>query len=398
MVDVTWPANEAIYPGMPGLDAWGRNTNTRMQRKVYLTDRTNPQSAIDAAVGGTVYVPPEGLTIDAPLLLYRDAPTAILGEGHKPVIRGSANFPEGRALIETVGSGRALDMQLENLSLHLPDVAGVKAFHHAVGDKSTLASMTAERLQLTMLDVTIYVDNAYHEVALHLEGGVHDSAFDRVRMQPKLAVNGYSTLLFMIGMEKPGDWQVNYAGADVPGLFSSEIRNCKSSISRGGKSALFAGRAVQSEMHVLFCDGGSGIPCYDFYDSVSVTLTQLATEGRNEQPQYRFTRCDMVDARQIGIGTPDDYYATGLGNGIELIDCHDCKFDGRWNFSGKPSFSGKGTKVVTVDSASSYNTFKRWKIKSGGNAADEFTLAGVGNSIEYTDYGVTPVVRGTLTS
>src|SRR5690606_35134797 len=97
---VSWSDSSSIVKGASGLATWGRQVNDRMKRLVYLTAKPTPQAAIDAESGGVVVVPPEGMEIDEPLLLPRDESVWIVGEGRQPSIRGSANFPEGRALIE----------------------------------------------------------------------------------------------------------------------------------------------------------------------------------------------------------------------------------------------------------------------------------------------------------
>lgn len=386
-----WAQYQAGHPAVHNQIA------NRLNLARWADDYASVQAGVDAlaSAGGALYLGDKSYTLSAPLVLPRANPVHLIGTG-RTQMRGSVSFPEGRALVEWEPvKARAYQQRITGIHFHLPDVDAVRAIRYQPTAKATLPDVIAEWMQIDLTDCWFYGSNTHHERFIHIEGGARASRFDRLFGEPKLDTNGYNTLLLEFDTEAPTGYMPS---ADAHGLFSSTVDQCYSMFSRGGKSAAIRGRLMRCEVNNTFCDGGSGTPCFDFYDSSMVVLRGLATEGRNEQPQYRFTRCELIDGHQIGIGTPDDYYGTGLGSGMELIDCHDCTFDARWNTVGTPSFSGKGCNVVTIDAASSYNTFTRWKIKSGGNAADEFTLAGVGNRIEYIDYGVNPVVRGVLTS
>src|SRR5690606_38699890 len=248
-----------------------------------------------------------------PLVLPRETRIHLVGEGVGSVLQGSANFPEGRGLVEWEPvKAQAFQQRISGLRFNLPDVAGVMAIHYQPTAKATVTDVQAEWMQVDMTNCWFYGRNTYHERFVHLEGGARVSRFEHLIGEPALDAAGYNTLLLEFEYTAP---QGYLQGADAHGLFGSVIRQCVSMFSRGGKSAALRGRFLQCDITDTFCDGGSDTPCFDLADSSSVTLRGLATEGRNEQPQYRFTRCDFITGQNIGIGTPDDYYGTGLGDG-----------------------------------------------------------------------------------
>lgn len=390
----------AVFP-LVNVKAYGAIGNGIVDDTTAIQNAINAASALTAN-GGVVFFPDGNYLISNPLILPRSGVTPVntvklMGAGMTQTrITGSNSFPENRALIEWSSTvTRAWFQSITNMSFFVPNVAGVMAIHYEITDKSSIASVSSEWMQIELNNIRFLGNNQYCERFVYLEGGQRFSTFTNLYGDPSLNANGYNTILLEFETTPPDDF---IRSADAHGLFMSKIENCHTTIIRGGKSALLKGRFLSTEINRCFCDGGSGTPCFDFVDSSMVNLTNVATEGRNEQPQYRFTNCDFFKVENISIGTPDNYYDSGLGNGLELINCNDMKFDMRWITTGKPSFSSKGTKVVTIDANCKRCNFTNWGIRSSGTPADEFTvLGGNTNTISYIDFNTTPQTTGTIT-
>lgn len=375
---------------------------------IKVTDFPTPQAAIDTAklLGGgrgcPVLFPNGTYALTAPLIVPRTGASPlnvvhIEGEGrYTTILTAGAGFPANRALIEWQATPeRAWEQRISNIGFVLPNVAGVKAIHYKVTNNTSWTAVNTERLQLDLEDIYIAANNDYHEVLIRLEGIVNDSSLRRIFGDPALGNGTYDTLLLQVDKDFNGTLPGN---ADAPGLWMCDVSQLRGMIRRGGQCAVFEGRMHRSTMSTCFGNGGKNRPNFAFYNSYNSDLVNLATEGQGEKPQYLFNNCHKIRARVIGIGTPNAIGASGIGNGLELVNSHGCKFEGRDASAGQPAFSGLGVKVVTVDAASRRNTFVDWDVRSGGTPADEFTVqGGCTNTVSYYDYqtDTSGVITGT---
>jgi hypothetical protein len=370
-------------------------------------DTTAIQNAINAAKvqaqnrGGTVYFPPGDYLISAPLVLPRTGGTPVNvvhleGAGRwQSSIHGMGSFPTNRALIEwSASASRAWEQSIKGLTLWLPFVANTRAIHFKLTNNTTYAAMDAERYQLDLEDIFILSHNDYHPVCILLEGICNYCSFRRIFNDPGLGSGTYDTLLMQT------DYQINGAppisGSDGPGLFNVDLAQLYSEVRRGGLARVFDGRMVQCHVYTCFGTGAKHGSSFAFRNSVMTHMDGLFTEGQGEKPIYLFDHCAFMEFYNIGIGTPDAVGGNGVGNGMELVDCTDCKFDGRWNDANKPAFSPQGVKVITIDAASKRNIFTRIGIRSDGTPAHEFSILGdSSNSIAYYDFQT--ATGGTIT-
>lgn len=403
MFKETWAAYQTGHPEAHNQIAHRLNAN------VYACDYLTLQDAVDAAKaqsngrGGTVHLPPGFTDLDTPLILPRsglDLANLVHLEGAGrgvSVIRGTASFPANRALIEWEATpARSWGQRIAHLGFQLPNVAGVKAIHYKLTDASTYNAINIERAQIDLIDLYISAHNDYHDTLIKLEGIIQAATISGLYGDPVLGNGTYDTLLLAV------DSTINGAAPaednDGPGLFACTLNQLFSMIIHGGLSSVFSGRLNRSRLGDSFSNGGKFRPSYAFINSVASTIENVSTEGQGEQPIFKFDHCAFMDGRNIGIGTPDTVNGGSVGNGLELIASHDCRFDNRWNMGGKPSFSSKGVKVVTIDADSKRNSFTRWGIRSSGIPANEFSILGdSSNTIQYIDFNdnSSGVIKGT---
>lgn len=363
------------------------------------------QVAIDAAEsagGSCLHFLPGVYTLTTPLVLprtnqYGAGGVQLVGAGIGITeLKAAADFPLNQPLLRWSDSpGMAYYQRISDLTLNLNNRAQ-RAIHYApAGDKTTWEVTNGQRLRITLKRLHILSSNDVHEDLIRLEGTISNSLVEWIYNDPLAGNRTYDTLL--LSVDSAADYgEIAELSSDLCGIGYSTVCHLYSNFTRGGNSRVFSGRMVNSVFEHAFCDGGHTGSNFDFRDCANTTLTHLATEGRNEKPQYRFDNCEYMTVNHIGIGTPDDYYGTGLGNGLELINCRDNEFNGRWCNAGKPAFSSKGVKVITIDTDCKRNTFKRWGIKSGGMPADEFTISGdSSNTIDYMDFATN--TSGTIT-
>lgn len=393
-------------PGMIGHPQVHNQIAARLNRVLYATDYASLHHAVDAAKtrGGIVYIPPGTVcTIDEPLVLPRTgyAPEGfvqLVGAGaYTSVIKGSAAFPAGRALIEWEPvKARALAQRISGLSLALPDVDGVMAIHYQPTAKGTFADQNAERLYLALEHLYITAHNDYHERLIYLEGAINRSIFNYIEGAPALGDGTYATLLLETDFDLPAPSDI---ANDMVGLMFSRMSHLYPMTRRGGKCRLFKGRMNGGYLGNSWCNGGGEDPGYELINTIKTVIEDTGTEGFAEKPQYRFENCHFLDGRAINIGTPNGDI---VGNGLELIGCTDCRFDGRYVYAGNPAFSTQGqggAKVTVIDADSARNVFTRWGVRAvDGDGEAELEIAApesAGNRIEWVD--VRTGATGTLT-
>lgn len=242
--------------------------------------------------GGTLHIPADRVwDIDAPLVLPRTGVTptrcvALVGEGARhSVIRGTARFPVGRALIEWEPVvDRAWHQHIAGLNLVLPDVPGTRAIHYARTNPNDTAALYDERLQLVLDDLLIEGNNAHHDTAIRLEGQVFYSSFHRVFLDCRRGATlgglpvhtDHQTVLFHVDDSLEG----RNVDTDVAGLSYSRIVDCRDGLRRGGRSALFTGRAKNTRIQDGFSEGGRHRPGIYLRNSFNVTIDAAQGEGR----------------------------------------------------------------------------------------------------------------------
>lgn len=382
--------------GQLGALAFFNNIRQRLRSVFYGSDYASLQSAIDATKtqtnnGGVLNISPGRHMINEPLIIPRTGATPqnvvhLIGAGrYQTTIYGSDDFPAGRALIEWEDvPARAWEQRIQGIGFELPNVPDVKAIHYRLTDNSSFSAIDAERAQISLENLYIIANNDYHPVLIKIEGINIGATIRQIEGDPQQGNNAtYDTLLLEVDSTYPGFTQ----GGDSPGLFSCDISQLYGSARRGGYSSVFRGRLCRSRMADCFGNGGKNDPSFTFVNSISSTLENLSTEGQGEKPQFLFDRCEFMDVRNFGVGTPDAVGDGGIGNGIELIGCNDNQFDNRWADGSKPSFSARGVRVISVDADSRRNRFTRVGIRSAGIPADEFSIAGgVSNEVHYFDF------------
>lgn len=381
--------------GQTGALGFFNNIRKRLRNKFYSTDYNNLQLAINATKnqminGGVLYIPSGIYTIDEPLILPRTDTSPqnvvkLIGQGrYHTIIKGSNNFPQNRALIEWENTpSRAWEQHIENIGFHLPDIEGVRAIHYRLTNNSSYEAIFNERSQINLINLYIIANNDYHKNLIKLEGINNFCVINNIFGDPQQGINGtYDTLL----LEADSSFEGFLQGSDAPGLYACSLSNLYSTTRRGGYSSVFKGRLCRSKMTDCFGNGGKNKPSFNFINSICNTLDNLSTEGQSEKPQYLFENCSDIRAYNIGIGTPDEIDNNSVGNGIELIDCNDCKFFSRWSDGTKPAFSSKGVKVIYINENSNRNNFYDWKIRSSGIPENEFEIFGNTNTINYIDF------------
>jgi hypothetical protein len=365
--------------------------HARHNTQVWAHEYASLQHAVDAAVtrGGVVYIPPQGVTIDTPLTLPRGDSDGgggvwLVGVGRQPHISGAATFPKDRALIEwPAATGHVWNQRIENVTLALPNVPGVKAVHYPLSDNSTWDAMQVQRLQIVMRDVHILCHNDYHETLLDFEGCVWYSELTNIIGNPIWGNNTYDTLLLKAGRDL---WDVARLIPDAPGLFNCTLHNLYSTWLRGGRSRMFEGRIHFTTWHNAFCDGGSTGPGYHFIGAAQSQLVNLGTEGREDKPaNWLFEDCASMSIVNAGIGVSYNFKGTGFGHGMELRNCRDMHFDGRLTGTHNAVYSlqSEGKRLLYVDAKCKRCTFDRWQVK-GQVITDEIEIAGDdSNRVEY---------------
>lgn len=362
---------------------------------INVTDYASPQAAIDAASlmnggrGVPVYFPAGTYTLTEPLILPRTDASPLhsvhlIGDGRwATTLTAGLDFPANRALVEwEYVAKRAWEQRIAKMGFSLPSVAGVMAIHYKITDNTSQSAVNLERLQLDLEDIYIGSHNDYHEVAIKIEGICNYSSFKRIFGDPARGSATYDTLLLQTDVDFNG---VDPGDGDSPGLFMCDLSQLHGMIRRGGYSVIFEGRLCHSTMSDCFSNGGKNKPDYYFKNSYTGVLNNLATEGQGEKPQYKFDTCYFMSGRNIGIGSPNAIGDSGVGNGLELINCEDCSFDNHYSGYSKPAFSWSGVKVITTDANSKRNIFTQWGVKPGGAVSNEFTLNGTENVVHYVD-------------
>lgn len=357
--------------------------------------------------GGAVLIASsKAFGISQPLILPRTGATPagavkLVGKDrYTSIIKALPNFPPGRALIEWEDSiSRTWEQSIANLCLELPDVAGVRAIHYHIHSSTNYNAISAEKLQIALDNLYIRGNNEFHAEFIRLEGMVVQSVITNIYGDPKQGAGTYDTLLLHVDSQY-GD-MIPANDIDGPGLFQSTIENLTTMIRRGGYTAAFRGRLMQSRFGNVFANGGKNTPSFEFLGCVNSNIHNLGTEGQGEKPQYRFHRCEFNQIHNISIGTPDAIDSSGVGNGIELTECIGNHFAHRQTWKSKPAFSSKGVKVVTIDALSRLNVFDNFAIRSaaGDPTAELSILAETarGNRINYIDTYNDSYATGILT-
>lgn len=259
--------------------------------------------------GAALRIPAGVWEIDEPIILPRTGTTptscvALVGDGPRhTLIRGSSKFPEGRALIEWEHTPtRAWEQHITGLTLGMPDAPGTKAIHYArVGTGTTLADFNAERMQLDLANVLIEGNNAFHDTAVHIEGQAFFSSFRRVALDCRRGTSqgsfpawtDHQTVLFQFDDTHSGG-----IDNDISGLSYSQIVHCRAGVRRGGRHALFDGRAKGSRIEDGWVEGGRHRPGIYLRNSFNVIVDNTQNEGR-AAPQIKVENSHGIDL--IGV-------------------------------------------------------------------------------------------------
>jgi hypothetical protein len=344
-----------------------------LNKFIDVTDYPSLQDAVNAAaesspLGGTVFIPPGvDVKLSRPVILPRTDLTPINvvkivgGDRYTSRIVGTREFPAFRALIEWKKERkRTWEQKIANLTLELPDVNGVKAInYHHLGER-TEEDYSSERLQIDLENLLIKGSNSHHEVLIDLEASVFFSNFNNILGDNSPRSNPiHDTILLRTPTEHTGKNGKIPLG-DTPGISFSSLSNLHGPIRRGGILQMFKGRLVGTTFSNSFCNGGAHNPSFEFINCQASQLMNLGTEGRGEKPIVKMTACVFVQVGQLGLGTPNDEYESGIGNGLELYGCEDCVFDTRLSLPSKPVFSDLGVKVIVIDETSKRNKFVNW--------------------------------------
>lgn len=275
------------------------------------------QAAVDAAdAANTPVLIPAECAISEPIVLPRTGNTSpltnivqLVGLGpYTSGLKGTAGFPEGRALIEWEASTeRAWHQRIAGLRLVLPD-KDARAVHFAKqGAGTTADDYLAETLQISMENVLIDANSLYHTELIRLEAAVRFSLFRDVWGNPS---NGgldrwYGTLndpyLFVF------ETLSAFSAADSGGLNYSLIEDCGGQKRRGGRMALLKGRVHASEIRQTFSDSGHSAGDLHIQNGHSVRIVGARNEGRSA-PQIIVEDSANVTAEGIGLATPDPLY------------------------------------------------------------------------------------------
>lgn len=364
----------------------------RLNLTRWADDYASVQAAID--VGPGVVLLANKTYTTHPLVLPRNPSTSdlssvrLVGSGPMTRLKGDvASFETGDSLISWAAvTARAFHQQVINMTLELPNVAGVRAIHYQPTAKSNSAEHGAERLQVHLENLRILAHNDYHEELIYLEGTINRSIIRNIEGDPAFGDGTYQTLLLHTDSDLFSD-----IGNDLVGFSATcVIDTLYSAVVRGGRGAAFRGRMNASIFRSAFGDGGL-TPSFHFINCIQSRVENIYTEGRSEQPaMIVFEGCQRMTLDQFGLGTPDELYpGAGYGHGLMLTNTQRSVFRNRWIGPAKPVYSsatGNTKKLLVLDSDSTGNRISDFDVRVGvGGLGAEVEDNGTGNTIEVVE-------------
>lgn len=299
------------------------------------TDYPSIQAAIDANPG-TVFIPEGTYEIHEPLKLPRtdlagNGSVKLIGAGmHKTFIIPSSSYlqkPENDAMITwkpadySKNIRRAWFQHIEGLTITMP-----RRNANGIWYKRTDLTQGPhfEKLMITIRDVGFKTFNNWEQVAIKLEGNVHDAVIENI-VNDIGSVNSeinFDITTIVVDTNPDGD-----NGIDNFGIFSSVLRGVTITPISGGFGGVFKGRAQFCKFEdILIGKGSNGTPLIDLLGSCGVKISGVTSEGRAEKPQIRLTDCRGCIIEDLILGTPDEgFHGESPGEGIHLINCTCCQ-------------------------------------------------------------------------
>ena len=272
--------------------------------------------------GSVLYYPPGNYARSAPLILSRTGSSPvgtvkIRGAGDRlTLLTGLSSFPANRALIEWEAvTSRAWHQEISNLAMRLPLVAGTRAVWYRRNLTGTaLADFNSERMQITMQDVLLEGNNAFHQSLVRLEGQVFYSKFERVYGDNALSsllpgtiyspVSDVGTVTFEFDTSTHGE----PVSSDITGLSYSTMLQCGGgSLRRGGRGSLVTGKLKATNLENTWCDGARDVAGIDLVNSFNVHMRNCNNEGRSA-PQIRLQDCSGVTVEKMAPSSQDPDY------------------------------------------------------------------------------------------
>lgn len=269
--------------------------------------------------GACVFFPAGDYIISNPIILPRTGSTpanvvTVRGAACRSVsIRGNGSVPTGRALIEwDATTSRAWHQEITDLTLALPNVAGVRGIHYkknAAG--TTLTDFNNERCQIILRDLLIEGNNGYHTSLIKLEGQVFYSKFERVFGDCQRSgllgatayapVTDYDTATFEFDSNTYGD----PVSSDIVGVSYSSFERCGAgSLRRGGRGVLIRGKIKATSITDGWCDGGRYDAGIDLINSFNVHVKNCNNEGLTAS-QIRLKDSQFVTLDKIAPSAQD---------------------------------------------------------------------------------------------
>ena len=210
------------------------------------SDYNTIQEAIDQGPG-TVYIPAGTHIIDVPLKLPRtdisgSEAVALKGAGiHKTFIVPNSGYTHNSIITwndATNDRRRAWFQHLEGFTLRLPDR---KAF--GIWYEFTHPNPIYQKMTITMRDICIQTFNNWKQIAIRLEGNIHDAVFENIfhdigsRALGNLPASQrirHDNTTIVVDTNPNGD-----DGLDNYGLFSSLIKGLTVTPISGGRGGAF---------------------------------------------------------------------------------------------------------------------------------------------------------------
>ncbi|MCA1992769.1 MAG: glycoside hydrolase family 55 protein, partial [Coleofasciculus sp. S288] len=306
------------------------------------TDYPSIQTAIDAGPG-TVYIPEGNHPISEPLILPRtdlngNGGVKLIGAGmYKTFINPSSTSYAYNTMITwqdanySTNIRRAWFQHLEGFTIRMPrtNANGIWYKRTDLTQKPVF-----EKLMITIRDVGFTTYNNWEQIAIKLEGNVHDAVIENI-VNNIGAIDGEANfdLTTIVSDTNPeGD-----NGIDSYGIYSSVLRGITVTPISGGFGGVFRGRAQFCKFEdILVGKGSNGTPLIDLIGSCGVKISGMVAEGRAENPQIRLTDCRGCIIEDLILGTPDKgFHDEPYGEGIFLIDCTFCRVQNWFTYPDK---------------------------------------------------------------
>lgn len=187
---------------------------------------------------------------------------------------------------------------------------------------------------ITIRDVGFTSYNTWEQIAIKLEGNVHDAVIENI-VNNIGSIGGevnFDLTTIVSDTSPSGD-----NGIDSYGIYSSVIRGITVTPISGGYGGVFRGRAQFCKFEdILVGKGTNGTPLIDLIGSCGVKISGMVAEGRSENPQIKLTDCRGCIIEDLILGTPDyGYQDAPYGEGIFLIDCTFCRVQNWFTYPDK---------------------------------------------------------------